>query len=191
MCDRAVWLDHGVMKLDGPATDVVQAYLNQVNASEEQRHHDAAVAAGTAGTTSPAGLLTLGSIEQLDGEGRTVTTLRSGDPARLRIHYYARETVTDALFGVGIRHETGLQLARTVMRPGEQKVFEGEGHVDLEIDRLPLGPGEYHVDVDVHDSHRMVRFDHCDDAAVLHVQPGDELLEGLVDLHGRWSGPAV
>jgi lipopolysaccharide transport system ATP-binding protein len=193
MCDRAAWLDHGELRLDGPAPDVVQAYLKQVNASEEQRHQDARTAApGTdAARSAPAAVLSLGPVEQLDGRGRPVTTLESGAPARLRINFDAQQPVTDALFGVSIRHETGLQLSRTVMRPGGQQVFEGAGHVDLEIARLPLGPGEYHVDVDVHDSHRMVRFDHCEDAAVLHVHAGEELLEGVVDLGARWSGPSA
>jgi lipopolysaccharide transport system ATP-binding protein len=194
MCDRAIWLDHGQLKQDGPANDVVKAYLKQVNANEEQRHQDERITTASheaiGGEVVGSGL-SIDEVELLDGEGRPVTTLRSGDPARLRIHYRADDAVTDALFGVGIRHETGLLLARSVMRPGAQQVFKGDGYVDCAIDRLALGAGEFRVDVDVHDSHRMVRYDHREDAALLHVHAGDELLEGIVDLQPRWSGPVA
>ena len=72
---------------------------------------------------------------------------------------------------MSIRHENGLALARSSMRTDRAQRFDGAAHVDLDIDEVPFGVGEFAVDVDVHDSHHMVRFDHREQAVVLHVAP--------------------
>jgi len=38
LCDRAMWLEHGRIKQLGPATEVADAYIADVNAREVQAH---------------------------------------------------------------------------------------------------------------------------------------------------------
>jgi ABC-type molybdate transport system ATPase subunit len=191
MCDRALWLDHGHVLADGPAPDVVHRYLGQVNQAEEDRHTSARVAAGTAVDGDPTRALQIDGVELLSPLDEPVETVRSGAAVRLRVHLRALTPVTGAVVGVNIRHENGLLLARAPMKARGRSQWEGNVHADLDIDELRLGPGEYLLDVDVHDSHRMVRFDHREAALTLHVQPGDASVEGLFDLQGRWSGPVA
>jgi ABC-type polysaccharide/polyol phosphate transport system ATPase subunit len=186
MCDRAVWLDHGRMLQEGPAPDVVAAYLDHVNETEEQ-HHAAAAGAATDGTRA----VTIESVELLDGDGRELSSARTGGPLRIRVHLVAKEAVTGAVVGVAIRHENGLTLARSAMRTDPSQHFEGASYVEIAIDELPFGAGEFAVDVDVHDSHHMVRFDHRERAAVLHVVSSGSMADSLVDLKARWSVPAA
>src|SRR5207237_294045 len=37
LCDRAAWLDHGLMVAEGETSAVIRSYLDRVNASERQR----------------------------------------------------------------------------------------------------------------------------------------------------------
>jgi lipopolysaccharide transport system ATP-binding protein len=190
MCDRAVWLDHGQLLRDGPAPDVVTAYLDHVDEAEEQRHVSArGGAAADAVITDPTRAVAIEAVELLDADGREVQTAHTGAPLRVRVHLLAKEPVTGAVVGVGIRHENGLTLARSVMRADDGQRFEGAVYVDLDIDELPFGTGEFRVDVDVHDSHRMVRFDHREQAVALHVVSGGTPLDSVIDLKGRWSAP--
>jgi lipopolysaccharide transport system ATP-binding protein len=184
MCDRAVWLDHGQMLRDGPAPEVVAAYLDQVNQAEEQRH-----AAAGAGVADPTRALAIEAVEMLGADDEPLASARTGAPARVRVHLVAKEPVSGVVIGLGIRHENGLTLARSTMKTDPALTFEGPLHVDLDIDRLPFGAGDYSVDIDVHDSHHMVRFDHREQAAVLHVAPVGAATDSVVDLDGRWSGP--
>jgi ABC-2 type transport system ATP-binding protein/lipopolysaccharide transport system ATP-binding protein len=194
MCDRAAWLDHGHLQLDGPAPEVVHAYLAQVNRNEEERHEIVAHGPSTGEIEAIAGAdgrpLRVDGIELIDAQGHVVQTVRSGEATRVRVHYQAKEPVTGAVFSLGVKHETGLQLARAAMPPGDTATrFEGSGYVDFDMPHLLLAPGEFSLDVDVHDSHNMVRFDHREDAIVLHVQPGEGRTEAIFDLQGTWSKP--
>jgi lipopolysaccharide transport system ATP-binding protein len=200
MCDRAAWLDHGELQIDGPASEVVQAYLKLVNQHEDERHESGllkaqALALALAETGGPATVagdqrpLRIDGVDLLDTVGTVVQTVRTGDPARLRVHYVATQTTTDAVISLNVKHENGLLLARAVMQPNADVVFDDMGFVDFDIPNVQLAPGEFSVDVDVHDSHGMVRLDHRENAITLHVQPGDDLIDGIFDLRGRWSAP--
>src|SRR6185503_15429593 len=101
MCDRAVWLDHGRMLADGPAPDVCTAYLDQVNASEDERHATAreveleGIAAGITPVVDPARAVSITGVELLDpAQDRELQTVRTGAPLRLRVHLLAKEPVT-------------------------------------------------------------------------------------------------
>jgi lipopolysaccharide transport system ATP-binding protein len=184
MCDRAIWLDHGRMMRDGAAPEVVEAYLDSVNAAEDERH---ATSEHIAIAMDPTRAVAIEAVELLDADGKPMQTIRTGVPLRLRIHLVAKEAVTGAIVGMSIRHETGLTLARSAMPIDRSRRFDGALYVDLDIDELPFGAGELSIDVDVHDSHRMVRFDHREQAAVLHVMPSGSAESGVIDLKGRWS----
>jgi hypothetical protein len=182
-----VWLDHGKMLKDGHAPDVVAAYLENVNQAEEQHH--AAARGGQEATPDPTRAVCIDAVELLDAADAEVTAARTGAPLRVRVHLEATETVAGAVVSVGIRHENGLSLARSAMKADTGQLFEGRVHVDLDVPELPFGAGEFPVDVDVFDSHHMVRFDHREQAAVIHVVPGGTPSDSVVDLKGTWSGP--
>jgi lipopolysaccharide transport system ATP-binding protein len=187
MCDRAAWLDHGKLLLDGPAPDVVAAYLENVNAAEDQHH--ASAREGQEATTDPTKAVRIESVRLLDGNDAELTSARTGASLRVRVHLTADEPVTGATVSVAIRHENGLTLARSAMRADTAQLFEGPLYVDLDVAELPFGAGEFPVDVDVFDSHHMVRFDHREQAAVIHVVPGGTPTDSVIDLKGQWSGP--
>ena len=105
----------------------------------------------------------------------------------------AHEAVDNPRFAFGFRSDADLPVAGPSYHPDEVgvgKVEPGPGYVDYVVDRLPLGPGEYHLAVVIRDKNSMVRFDHRRDAWNLHVQPSGLALTGMVDLLGRWEFPS-
>jgi ABC-2 type transport system ATP-binding protein/lipopolysaccharide transport system ATP-binding protein len=190
MCDRAAWMDHGRVRAEGKAPDVVFEYVQTVNEAEEARLDLAA--AGAEGREHDVDAarrpIRIERVELLDGDGQVVHSAVTGEPLRVRLHYEARQPVEGPLFSFAIENHHGLHVATPGMRPTHQAEasVSGRGHVDYQIDRLVLGPGDYTLSLAVHDANGMVRFDHQDRAAQLRVQPGREMVTGVVDMMGRW-----
>jgi ABC-2 type transport system ATP-binding protein/lipopolysaccharide transport system ATP-binding protein len=194
MCDRAAWMDHGEVRAEGPAPDVVFDYVQTVNEAEEARLDTEAMGGIHTETDVEAELrpIRVERVEFLNAAGERVHTASTGDPLTVRLHYHARQPVEGPLFSFAIENHHGLHVATPGMRPTHRPegVIKGDGYVDYDIDRLVLGTGDYTLSLAIHDANGMVRFDHQDRALQLRVQPGKERISGVVDLMGRWQ-PAV
>ena len=193
MCDRAAWMDHGQVRAEGKAPDVVFEYVQTVNEAEEARLDQEALTGVHTEHDIEASLrpIHIERVEFLNAQGESVHTAITGDPLRVRLHYVAREPVEGPLFSFAIENHHGLHVATPGMRPTHRPgaLVSGKGHVDYEIDRLVLGTGDYTMSLAIHDANGMVRFDHQDRKVQLRVQPGREPVIGVVDLMGRWSPP--
>jgi len=212
MCDRAAWLEHGVMRAEGRAGDVVNAYLAEVNEAEAARLEEAdakaaAMAAaarqivdggadedaersGDGLATAPANRpVSLGEIEFLNGDGRVVPAVRSRDPLTIRMHYRVHTPIPHPQFSFALENEGSVWVAN----PGQYRAdivpveIDGEGYVDYHIDRLPLADGLYRLSVAVHDLRSHVCHDKLTHVRTLRIQPADRPIVGIVDLGGSWS----
>jgi len=195
MCDRAAWMDHGEVRAEGPAPDVVFGDVQAGNKAEEARLDVEEAAGGIRSETDlESGMrpIRIERVEFLNAAGDVVHTASTGDPLKVRLYYHAREPVEGPLFSFAIENHHGLHVATPGMRPTHrhEATVKGDGYVDYDIDRLVLGTGEYSLSLAIHDSNGMVRFDHQDRAVQLRVQPGKERVSGVVDMMGRWQ-PAV
>jgi lipopolysaccharide transport system ATP-binding protein len=168
VCDRAIWLEKGTLRLDGHPRRVIDAYRESV-AVDEAREHRVAMEARNETESAPheeapaaeepSEVLRWGTgiaeIERLrvmvSGEERY--HLRCGEPVTFEIGVHAHQDIEDFTFGVGILtprgHEcfgTNTDLAGFV----PAKLAAGRTVVRLECPELRLGPGEYLIDVAVH-----------------------------------------
>ena len=119
MCDQAAWLEHGRIRQLGPARDVVDGYIGDVNAREVQAHHVAQAHQATVPVEpAPAvparlgtGEVKITSVEFLDGDGNPSAVLVAGAPCTMRLHFLALESVGHAVFGIGFWHESGANVS--------------------------------------------------------------------------------
>jgi hypothetical protein len=188
MCDKATWMDHGEVKATGDAIDVVRQYLGEVNRQEE-----VALANATPEEVreSGRGILVIEGVEFLDPSGEHTQVGHTNDALTVRVHWKANEPVDWPLVSFAVESEGGQHLAGTGMERSVKGVgpFEGTGTADYVIDRLPLAPGGYVINVAAHDQHGHAVLDRVDAAAKLFVRPGDRIVPGLLDLGGRWQPP--
>ena len=149
LAQRALYLRQGRPVVAGPADAVVARYRSDV-ASEEA---GAPVAAG-AGRRWGNGAVRLDAVEVLDGSGRPVRLLSSGEPAAVRIVYSARTAQEDFVFGVAIRREDGTHVfgSNTELDGWRSGNLAGDGEIRLEFPNLELAPGRYVLDAAVHTS---------------------------------------
>ncbi|MCS6841504.1 MAG: ABC transporter ATP-binding protein [Roseiflexus sp.] len=190
LCDRAVWLDHGVVRALGATGEVIDAYLAEVNRREREAlaQQEALVADSNRrfGTRD----IEITSVELLDTHGIPQAVARTGAPLTIRIRYRAHRTVPRPVFGLAIHHESGILLAgpNTLFAGLDIPAVRGEGAVELHVAALPLLAGRYFLSVAAYDETMLHAYDHHDRLYRFTVQneEGSERF-GAVTLGGVWS----
>lgn len=183
LCDEAAWLDHGQVKLVGPAREVVEEYVGHL----EGGHDD-----NEGGSRWGSGEGRIENVELLDASGMPVQRLRTGDPLTVRFSYNLSEPIDRPVFGLSLHTPEGVHIAAPNTRDAEcvPERLEGQGQLDFCMERLLLVPGHYEMSVAMHDyscvhpydfRHRMLRLD---------VEPGTPRESyGLVSFPGTWTTP--
>lgn len=192
LCDEATWLDHGVTQAQGKASEVVQEYLGKVNRDEVVRiEHE--VSEGRDWSVPKGTTAAIEGVELLDAAGEHLTVGTSMEPLTFRLRWKANEPIEAPLLSFVIKTESGAPLANPTMFVSDEPsvpVYLGEGYADYRIDELLLAPGTYFVNAAIHDCRAMTVFDRVDDVLTLRVQPGSKIVQGMVEMGGRW-GPLV
>ena len=142
LCTRAILLRNGTIAADGPARDVVAAYLGAV----EDDRLAASAAAGSANGAGTAPIEILHTTVH-DESGREVDEIEAGRPMTVRIHYRATEPVRGPIVNVGLADgRIGCFTLASMLRDGGgPDVLEGEGHIDCTFEHLPLLPRVYEI----------------------------------------------
>ena len=185
MCDRAAWIDHGVVAKIGPVNDVVDAYLEATGQAMQSEGQSKAADPGRSGT----GEFKIERIEILDKTGGPVGQVRTGDAAVLRLWWVAEPGLSGVRVAATIMRVDGIVVSGTSVTLGDIGVetIRGEGHFEYAIDKLALMAGSYIVGVTATDLSSAHIFDDRRQALRFEVTPGvDSQGEGLVTLGGRW-----
>jgi lipopolysaccharide transport system ATP-binding protein len=142
LCSRALWIDHGQVRLDGDAKQVIAAYMATTTA--------ACSLTANLSASQPRrgnGDVRFTKVEFLSGDGMPLGVVRSGDTVVLRLHYDAKIQVLRPDFEIGILTALGTLVTKfsTWIDFQIASIPLGKGHLDLVIDRLTLLPGRYAV----------------------------------------------
>ena len=173
LCDRVLWLDHGVPMLVGEPRRVIDAYRMAV-AEEEGREHqrdqrreqggeqgeegvgergaEAAAAAAASDNRWGSRQAEIAGVRLLGADGAERYLFASGDPLAVEIHAEAREPLEDFVFGVAIATPRGVECfgSNTDVAGFVPRRFAGKATVLLRFENLRLAAGEYVLDVAVH-----------------------------------------
>jgi ABC-2 type transport system ATP-binding protein len=183
ICDRAVWLDKGVVAAEGETQDVISAYLRSVMGDTR---------------IDASGRERIGTGEvQLDVDllvgGEPITTMTSGDPLTVRMSWECDSAIDDLQFVFRIHSADGVVVAGDRLRDDEvARLGPGQGHFDYSITKLALLPGAYHVSAAVEGRHTGHVYDGGRRLATLDVVPHGSQLDalGYFGLDGSWCGGA-
>lgn len=141
LCSRAIWIDDGRVREDGPAAEVISNYLSSYGGTEgaQQDLKDITDRTGI-------GNIRFTGIEYLSAQGEPTSLIRSGDRLRVRLHYHATERIVEPHFGFEIHSQLGTLITETSTWSTNTEVPNvdpGEGAFELVIDSLNLMPGRY------------------------------------------------
>jgi len=162
LCHRVIWLDHGVIKAEGPTLEVLREYSRSIRQEEDARLRkcDAAVLHSLDCPSN-------GRLSELEGYGskdiiitdvklqtsleHDVKTLESLQPFEVIVDWQARTEVANPVFVFCIYLTTGECVSQWIASAGEMgvAVLSGKGHVGFKWPQLMLGAGHYVASVGI------------------------------------------
>ncbi len=188
VCDRALWMDHGKLRLDGPVLPTTEVYVQHVRALEQQ-----AARAHLDRIGREKNWPRLRRVWMATADGRETQDVRTGDDVDVHITYEAPDP--DLVFNIGIRidrydhmflfgssmHHEGHQVP---LVRGESGVFEG--HATFRLPSLRLLSGAFSMSVYLADDRSMLAYDESADAVIFNVlHEGDDT--GLFRADTAWN----
>ena len=175
LCDRAVLIDGGGIRLDGNPADVLD-YYNALIAPEAI---DSAIREGTpsgCGTRSGSGAVRILDADMLV-EGKSMRAFIAGQPACIQLQVQAHQHIKDFTIGLLIKDRLGNDVFGTNTYHMMQKlgpVIPGEVKtIEFQFPSLALGPGHYSVTLAAHASadHLAGNYDWWERALVFQMMP--------------------
>jgi energy-coupling factor transporter ATP-binding protein EcfA2 len=164
LCDRAVWLDHGVVEALGDPMRVVDAYLQDTSsgATAQPAEEEEESAAEVGGATPPkseideerwgSGEILLKRVAMTDPRGHELVAIGAGTAVTIDIDVEARTPQDDFVFGVGIYHADGTCVygTNTEVEGYSAPRIAGSARVRFVTPSLDLVAGTYRIDAAVH-----------------------------------------
>jgi ABC-type polysaccharide/polyol phosphate transport system ATPase subunit len=154
LCERIVWLDEGRVRASGPAAEIADRYVEEVNvrALANQQNRLSSHRGGT-------GEVRYTHVDIVDRAGRRADRVRQGGPLVVRAGYQMTGPVDSLVFQVAIVDvDTGVTLASAASRPSAGP-SETSGEIDCVFEALPLRPRHYVLRMAITDAHQLVSYD--------------------------------
>ena len=210
-CDRAVWLDHGKVQMEGPASKVVAAYADSLRASDEtlsaknasvvaalasvvvgadgEVAHDASGA--SIGVAASSGLTRITGIEvAVDGQtGRDLEAVSMQSEVQITVKFESDPAQPCPTFATGFALPDGqiFTSAYTLFDGIQiQRDAAGNGQATVVFHKLPLMKGRFSVGAYLFDERALHVYDVVLQAATVNVvQEG--VHQGFVQLPHTWK----
>jgi len=153
LCDRALWLKHGVVAACGEPAVVAGQYTTEMQLQSQQRTPQRPSQRTRLGTELRVNENRFGSqeVEITDVRLQPASPLISGNPLCIEIDYLAAQSLDSAIFSVGISQEDGTSCldVNTAEMAIPIRPEEGKKTIRLWCDRLDLSTGKYFVNVGI------------------------------------------
>jgi ABC-2 type transport system ATP-binding protein len=182
LCNTVAWLEKGVVKMLGPAHEVVNEYSGMSYGAEETEE-------GEIGKRWGSREIEISKVELLDETGQEPRVFTTGKAMTVRIHYNAHAPIDDVIAGIRITLPLGTNVwganskRRGVLFP---RLF-GEGYIDLEIPNLPLLEGSYDLTVNLADISEIHEYDFWDKRIRFDVAQFNVFDEGVTTIASQWK----
>jgi ABC-type polysaccharide/polyol phosphate transport system ATPase subunit len=186
-CQRACWLEQGVVAGEGSSESVIDAYYEALAHAEERRWQEAARVTPLTNRWGSREV-TITQVMLVGADKLPRTTFTPGEWCAICIHYSARQPVDRPLFGISIHRQDGLLITGANTGVSPLSCVADEGVVSYEIARMPLLPGTYQVSAAIYDATSVHAYDHHDRLYPLVIRDFGRIPThaGLVDIEGTW-----
>lgn len=208
-CDRALWLDHGQVQMEGPAAKVVAAYADSLR--EESKSSSLATLASvrasgassgastasnasdvsTAASAAALGVARITNIEvSVDGQtGRELEAVSLQSDVSITVQFESDPALPCPTFATGFALPDGqiFTSAYTLFDGiAIERDAQGRGQATVVFEKLPLMKGRFSIGAYLFDERALHVYDMVLQAATVVVtQPG--VHQGFVQLPHRWK----
>jgi ABC-type polysaccharide/polyol phosphate transport system ATPase subunit len=178
LCSEILWMDEGRVRAYGPAGEVAERYMNEMNL-EALANQATALQSHRGGS----GEIRYVSVDLVDGAGHAASMIAVGDTLVVRAQYRAEQRVQGPVFQIAIVDvDTGLVITTAtsshVDSPGD---VAGDGLLECRFARLPLRPRQYALRLSITDSHQLASYDVVTAGPRFAVSGRGRGVEGLAD----------
>ena len=156
LCTEILWMEQGQVRAHGPAGEIAERYMNEVNL--EALGNQATALQSHRGGTGEVRYMT---VDLIDQAGAPLGVLRSGETLGVRVTYRASQRVERPVFQIAIVDvDSGLVITTATSRPDDVPgMVEGHGHLECRFERLPLRPRQYVLRLSITDQHQLASYD--------------------------------
>jgi lipopolysaccharide transport system ATP-binding protein len=155
LCTDIVWLDEGRVRAYGPAAEITERYMNEVNI-DVLAEQDVMLHTQRTGT----GEVRYLSVDLLDGGGRPARLMTADDTLLVRATYRANPSITRAVFQVAIVDvDTGVVVTTATSAGDGATEVSATGTIECRFTRLPLRPRQYVLRLSITDARQILPYD--------------------------------
>lgn len=162
LCTRVLWLDAGQLIADGAPLEVCSQYEASVRQQEAERlaQEDSTqpLADGRRYGTQE---VRIERVEIIGAEGQPTHLLTSNEPASIRLYYASHAAYDDLIAVVTITRVDGVVACS--LTSDEQGLpaldLQGYGCLEITLDPVLIGPGEYYLSPHIYRDHPLPRRD--------------------------------
>lgn len=157
ICDRSIWIHEGDIRRQGRPRDVHPEYLDFMGEKRQERAEKEKEEAPQEKTEPIAkeekrwgnGDARIRKVMILDRDGRERSVIKTDEQVTISIKYAIKNTVEDAVIGIGFFRSDGVQCYGTNTRIDKLPEFKlvRDGVAEVKIASLNLIPGQYLLDV--------------------------------------------
>jgi ABC-type polysaccharide/polyol phosphate transport system ATPase subunit len=185
LCSHILWVEQGLIKMSGPADDVIDAYLETQHGWRVRRNAD-----GDGWDRWGTHEIELTGIDLLDSKGQVKEVFYPGDPITIEMHYRANRPVEEPIFGLAFFQPDGTYVSGPDNRLAgiHLGVVTGNGVVRYCLDQLLLSPATYYLTAAIYDTDGQNPYDHHEKAYRFRVVSEDnQKYKGLVQFPAHWE----
>jgi hypothetical protein len=178
LCSEILWMEDGSVRAYGPAGEIAERYMNEVNL-EALANHATALQSHRGGS----GEIRYLAVDLLDAVGHPASMLATGDTLVVRAQYRAERRVSSPIFQIAIIDvDTGLVItAATSSRVDAPEEVAGDGVIECRFARLPLRPRQYVLRLSITDSDQLASYDVVTAGPRFAIGGGGHGVDGLAD----------
>ena len=189
LCARAVWIEAGRVRMDGPAADVTSAYAASLNeGATSPRLDSVAVAAQVRRAGSGTGRILRAIARTPTEEGSEVQVLSGSNDVELELTFEIDPALPTPGVAVGLSDANGMTIASaTSVNDGVSLTTnaQGQGRASIVFKKIPLLKGSYWVTFFLSTEDGIHPYDQVTHCLRLNVsQVGLE--QGVVSLAHEW-----
>ena len=194
ICDRSIWIHEGDIRRQGRPRDVHPEYLDFMGEKRQERAEKEKEEAPQEKTEPIAkeekrwgnGDARIRKVMILGRDGRERSVIKTDEQVTISIKYEIKNTVEDAVIGIGFFRSDGVQCYGTNTRIDKLPEFKlvRDGVAEVKIASLNLIPGQYLLDVAI-ESGAGILADYCKEVSSFEVfSPVPDV--GIARIGHRW-----
>lgn len=182
LCDQALWLDKGEVRMYGAPEEVVSSYRSAMLPQQNQQNIEPMC-------KKTLSAIRFSQIRLLDEDERPTKSLTSGRPAKIEFCYTVEQPVKKAVVSFSIFNSLDQLCCRlnSMALRDEWPAFENNGRIVVHLEGLNLVPGTYTIDAGIFNEDLSQSFTWQKKAINFQIKSHLPIKQGILLLNHRWA----